>query len=708
MKKTNIDGLFEALDFVVLEEQSNRSLLNLTQAPSWFQKLVPTTAVGECFQPEERFPFLENFLIDARISWKKESPIPLRSEPWIDIDTSGRELAIRAIAVYLAGRNFLLLELYSDQFEEKREILQKAREQALDSQRLKQAGEALSKSEAEARHLLCALPDSMFRLKTDGSYLSFGEVRGAGLEARAKKVHEVLPPVVAQELMRLVEKAIQNRTVEIFEYLSSFEGRERNLEARIAVSGSEEVIVILRDITDRKRAEAELEEILKQVKTSRDDLLLILNQLQLGTVLTDEDGRCIFLSEPAQGMFGIRRDNIMGRRWEDMPGFQPLHRSKLIKMAELPPKSRSRIPVHWETEDGHQYWMEVDLQDDPRNPKRKIYFLYDVSEVQGLRRMLDERGHFEALVGKTKPMQQVFNLIKELAEVDSIVLIEGETGTGKELVAKALHSCSHRRNKPFIAVNCAGLNESLVASQLFGHKRGSFTGAIEDARGVFEAADGGVIFLDEVGDIPLGVQTSLLRVLQEKEITRVGETRPRKVDVRILAATHRNLGDEVIEKNFRADLLYRIRVARIRIPPLRERKEDLPLLISRFLDEFRALMGRPIHSVSHEAMRSLMEYSWPGNVRELRSAIEYAVIHCRQKEIGLEDLPPELDESNSARVVNLPDSQFHHQDARQRLEVALGKANGNRALAARLLGIGRATLYRRMAAVGMSSHTKRS
>jgi PAS domain S-box-containing protein len=521
-------------------------------------------------------------------------------------------------------------------------------------------------------------------------------------------VHEVLPPVVVQELMKLVEKAIQNRTVEVFEYVSSFGGRERNLEARIAVSGSEEVIVILRDITERKQAQAELEEILKQVKTSRDDLLLILNQLRLGTVLTDEDGRCIFLSEPAQGLFGIRRDNVIGRRWEDMPGFQPLHRSKLNKMAELPPKSRSRIPIHWETEDGHQYWMEVDLQDDPRNPKRKIYFLYDVSEVHDLRRMLDERGHFDALVGKTKPMQQVFSLIKELAEVDSIVLIEGETGTGKELVAKALHSCSHRRNKPFIAVNCAGLNESLVASQLFGHKRGSFTGAIEDARGLFEAADGGVIFLDEIGDIPLGVQTSLLRVLQEKEITRVGETRPRKVDVRILVATHRNLGDEVVRKNFRADLLYRIRVARIRIPPLRERMEDLPLLVSRFLSEFQALTGRLIQGVSLEAKRSLMEYSWPGNVRELKSAIEYAVIRCRQNEIGLEDLPPELHERNQAKVGSSPDSPSPQLDPGQRLAAALAKANGNRTLAARLLGIGRATLYRRMAALGISSDMKRS
>ncbi len=708
MTKINIHGLFEALDYVVWEEKRDRSFRNLTPPPSWYQQLIPPVPFGSSFRPEVRFPFLENFLIDARSVWVKESSAPLRSEPWTEIDTAGRELAIRAIAVSLAGRKFLLLELYSEQLEEKREILQKARERGVEFQRLKQAGEALSQSEAEARHLLHAMPDSMFRLKTDGSYISFGEMDPVGLKVRPKQVHEVLPPGVAHELMRLVEKAILNRTVEAFEYPSPRGGESRYMEARIAVTGSNEVIVILRDVTGRKQAQDELEEILKQVKTSRDDLLLILNQLWLGTVLADEDGRCVFLSTPAQKLFGIKREDVLGKQWNEMPGFQTLHRNQMKEMAKLPPQTRTRIPVHWEAEDGHQYWMEVDVRDDPRNPKRKIYFLYDMAEIHDLRQMLDEKGHFEKLVGKAKSMQLVYTLIKELAEIDSTVLIEGETGTGKELVARALHSCSHRRNKPFIAVNCAGLNESLVASQLFGHKRGSFTGAIEDARGLFEAADGGVIFLDEIGDIPLGIQTSLLRVLQEKEITRVGETKPRKVNVRILAATHRNLNEMVAQKNFRADLLYRIRVARIRISPLRERMEDLALLIPRFLAEFRASTGKLIPGVSQEAMGRLLEYSWPGNVRELKSAIEFAVIHCRRHEIEIEDLPPELYEPSQAGIASSPNLESPHQDPRQRLLETLTRAGGNRALAARLLGIGRATLYRRMTAFGISGETKKS
>jgi sigma-54 dependent transcriptional regulator, acetoin dehydrogenase operon transcriptional activator AcoR len=277
------------------------------------------------------------------------------------------------------------------------------------------------------------------------------------------------------------------------------------------------------------------------------------------------------------------------------------------------------------------------------------------------------------------------------------VLIEGETGTGKELVARAIHSSSHRSGRPFLAVNCAGLTESLVASQLFGHKRGAFTGAVADQSGLFESAAGGVLFLDEIGDIPPSVQTSLLRVLQEREITRVGETIPRKVDVRILTATHQNLTEEVAEGNFRADLLYRIRVARILLPPLRERLEDIPLLVFRFLGEVRAVTGKAVQEISSDAMRVLMTYSWPGNVRELRSAIEFATIRCTRTVIGPEDLPPELlDSGLNPRTIVSPIDPMEGE--KERVLEALRRARGNRTLAAQLLGIGRATLYRRMAA----------
>ena len=230
----------------------------------------------------------------------------------------------------------------------------------------------------------------------------------------------------------------------------------------------------------------------------------------------------------------------------------------------------------------------MDVKDDPRDARGKIFFLYDVTEVHDLRRLLDERAQFHDLLGKSKAMQLVYQQIRDVARVDSTVLIEGETGTGKELVARAIHSSSHRKDKPFVAVNCAGLTESLLSSQLFGHKRGAFTGAIEDHQGLFEAANGGTLLLDEIGDIPMTVQNQLLRVLQEREIVRLGESRPRKIDVRVLAATHRSLSDEAAKGNFRSDLFYRIRVARISLPPLRDRREDIPLLAASFLAQFSA------------------------------------------------------------------------------------------------------------------------
>ncbi|ETX03321.1 MAG: hypothetical protein ETSY1_00480 [Candidatus Entotheonella factor] len=320
-----------------------------------------------------------------------------------------------------------------------------------------------------------------------------------------------------------------------------------------------------------------------------------------------------------------------------------------------------------------------------------------MTEVHDLRRQLSEKAQFHDLVGKSEPMLRIYQQIRDVARVDTTVVIEGETGTGKELVARAIHAASHRASRPFVAVNCAGLTESLLASQLFGHRRGAFTGAIADQQGLFEAADGGTLFLDEIGDIPLNVQTSLLRVLQEREIIRLGEARPRSIDVRILAATHRNLQEEVEKGAFRADLLYRIRVARIHLPALRERRQDIPLLTSTFLAKCRAEIGKAVEEVSHEAMRYLLDYAWPGNVRELRSAIEYAVIRCRSAVIPADDLPPELHESTPLPAC----PQESPLDEKQRLLAALEQARGNRTAAARLLGMSRATFYRRLTSFGI-------
>ncbi|HEX2056159.1 MAG TPA: sigma-54 dependent transcriptional regulator [Nitrospiraceae bacterium] len=310
-----------------------------------------------------------------------------------------------------------------------------------------------------------------------------------------------------------------------------------------------------------------------------------------------------------------------------------------------------------------------------------------------LERRLANSGRFFDLVGQSSSMTRLYAQIREIAAVDSTVLIEGETGTGKELVARAIHSASRRKDQPFIAVNCAGFTESILGSQLFGHKKGAFTGAIDTQEGVFEAAHGGTIFLDEIGDVPPGVQTNLLRVLQEREITRLGEAKPRKVDVRVLAATHHRLTDDVERGTFRRDLLYRIRVARIQIAPLRERSDDVPILAYFFLGQFRSIMEKPVHQISDEAMRALSSYAWPGNVRELKSAVESAVIHCKGSMIQYGDLPPEIIAPDAPTPARREPSVS---DERTRILIALRQANGNRSEAARLLGMSRRTFYRRL------------
>jgi DNA-binding NtrC family response regulator len=310
----------------------------------------------------------------------------------------------------------------------------------------------------------------------------------------------------------------------------------------------------------------------------------------------------------------------------------------------------------------------------------------------------DGEASFEDLVGASPAINLVYQKIRDVAKSDVTVLIEGETGTGKELVARAIHACSQRAGRPFIAVNCAGLTESLLGSQLFGHKRGAFTGAAESHQGFFEAATGGTIFLDEIGDVTGPMQTALLRVLQEKEVTRIGETSPRKVDVRVLAATHHNLSQDVVAGRFRADLLYRLRVARIQLPPLRERREDIPLLAASFLVACRGAIGQPVRDVSNQAMRLLADYAWPGNVRELRSAIESATVGCRGTVIEAADLPAEIAQSSGQSSF----SKMQSGDERERIMAALAEANGNRTVAAKLLGVSRATFYRRLADLNIS------
>ena len=435
----------------------------------------------------------------------------------------------------------------------------------------------------------------------------------------------------------------------------------------------------------------------RALRRSHDDLLAVLDVQRTGNVLVDAAGRIVFANAAAARILGTDPRALVDVPWPEGLRLAGDARRSVEALLRAAPSRRQKVVARLPDRGAGDSVVEIEIEDDPRAPERKIFFLADVSELHGLRRLLDEQGEFHNIVGRSAPIQRVVRLVQQVAPTDVTVLIEGETGTGKELVARAIHHESARRKGPFVAVNCAGLSEELAASQLFGHRRGAFTGAVADSIGMFEAARSGTLFLDEIGDLPLRIQTTLLRVLEERTVMRIGETQPRPVDVRIVVAANRDLATEVEAGRFRADLLYRIRVGRIHLPPLRERRVDLPLLVRHILSEQRAITGRHVEAVNDEAMQALLAYEWPGNVRELKNTLGYAVIHCAGTAIELEDLPPEVLEH--ATPVIAP--SYLPGDERERIVAALARAGGERKAAAALLGVSRATLYRRMAHYGI-------
>jgi PAS domain S-box-containing protein len=443
-----------------------------------------------------------------------------------------------------------------------------------------------------------------------------------------------------------------------------------------------------------KETEAQLERSLEQLRKSRDDVVAIVNQFRTVTLMTDPSGSVSFLSDSGLKLLGVQADAVLGRSWQEVLPLSSADRVKVELTMAMPADRRSPIHVVMETDDGRRFWLDIRVHDDPSDPDRKIIFFYDTTEVHDLRQRLDEAGEFHRLTGRSERMQRLFREIREVASVDWTVLVEGETGSGKELVARAIHEASSRKEKPFIPVNCAGLTDSLLGSQLFGHKRGSFTGAVGDQEGVFEAGQGGTVFLDEIGDISPSVQTSLLRVLETREVTRIGENTPRTVDVRILTATHRDLQEKVREGTFRADLLYRVRAARVQVPALRDRRADIPMLATEFLRQASVATGKKVEALSEEAMRMLLEYDWPGNVRELKGAMEFAALHAQDSLVDVDDLPPEVSIDPGPRGLKA-------EDERERFLAALDQAGGNRSVAARLLGMSRATFYRRLGRLGI-------
>jgi len=317
-------------------------------------------------------------------------------------------------------------------------------------------------------------------------------------------------------------------------------------------------------------------------------------------------------------------------------------------------------------------------------------------KIQELSRLLNKNTMFNGMVGHSPSMQEVFQLIEKVAKSDSTVLISGESGTGKELVANAIHKLGKRENGPFIKLNCAALNESILESELFGHVKGAFTGAYRHRKGLFEEANGGDILLDEIGDISQSIQVKLLRLLETKQFVRIGGNRPVDVDVRIIAATNRDLPDMVSKGLFREDLFFRINIVPINVPPLRERKEDIPLLVSSFIDELCAHTSKKITGLNRAVLDGFMQYDWPGNVRELKSALEYAFLVCESRLIETHHLPPQFQNIKSMMIdtqsVTTKLSMVYDTKEKQELIEVLRKTDGNQTQASKILGVHRMTV----------------
>jgi len=323
-----------------------------------------------------------------------------------------------------------------------------------------------------------------------------------------------------------------------------------------------------------------------------------------------------------------------------------------------------------------------------------------------LKKQLKKKDEFKEIIGKSEEIQKVFNLVDKVADTDSTILICGESGTGKELIAKAIHYRSSRANKPFVSINCSALPENLLESELFGHVKGSFTGAIRDKDGLFKVASGGTFFLDEVGETSPAIQVKLLRVLQEREIIPVGGTKPIKVDVRLIAATNADLEKAVKEERFRADLYYRLNVIPINIPPLRDRRDDIPLLVDHFLKLASEKMGRG-KGITKQAMDLLINYDWPGNVRELENIIERAVILEEGDEITVDSLPDKIkNHINSSKKIVMQKAKMTLEELEKEYLISvLEETNWQKKKASSILGINASTLYRKIQRYGIKRET---
>lgn len=421
----------------------------------------------------------------------------------------------------------------------------------------------------------------------------------------------------------------------------------------------------------------------------------IFRSVEDAIVTVDGNERIIQVNEASERICGLQMHEMVGESCDSLGC--PCDRKCLSVVKQALKTGRAvreyRIECRHSIRTNQEVVVNVSpLRDRDGRQIGAVMAIRDITRISLLEKELQERNQFHGIIGRNRKMQEIYDLLDNLKDIDTTVLITGPSGTGKELAARAVHFGGVRAARPFVVVNCSALAENLLESELFGHVRGAFTGAIKDKTGRFQRADHGTIFLDEIGDISPRIQLKLLRFLENKEFERVGDSTPVKLDVQVITATNQDLREKVARGEFREDLYYRLKVVEIKLPPLAARRDDIPLLVSHYVGVFNQRFGRRISGVSPEAEKLFMEYGWPGNIRELIHTLEHAFVVCKRPVIELADLPPEIRE-------HLPPAKGPGRAAagdRGRVMDALRQAGGNKAKAARILGVSRQTIYRKI------------
>jgi len=425
----------------------------------------------------------------------------------------------------------------------------------------------------------------------------------------------------------------------------------------------------------------------------------ILDSIADGVFTIDHDWKITSFNKAAENITGFTKEEAIGRNCYDIFRASVCQTDCVLGRTLRTGVELINVNVNILTKDGREKPISIStavLRDSKGRIRGGVETFRDLSTIESLRRALSKEYSFQDIISKNHKMQELFRILPDIAESDSTVLIQGPSGSGKELFARAIHNLSRRRGKPFVAVNCAALPDTLLESELFGYKKGAFTDAVRDKPGRFELAAGGTIFLDEVAELSLSLQVKLLRVLQEKVYEPLGGTESRRADVRIIAASNKDLREQMGLGRFRDDLYYRLNVIKLEIPPLAERKEDIPLLVDHILARLNAEKGKNVAGLTRDAMAALLDYDFPRNVRELENVLERAVILCRTDLIGRDCLPPEpVLEGAGAPPPPDAENPVRAAEAKAILE-ALARHGGHRERTAKALGIHKTTLLRKM------------